>query len=800
MLSFVLLVLLLAQSPKAFSQDSEGDPNLAQDDSGNLPAHNQEATEPVQQTQRRNTMGTNDNFEGGPVTRDTLRSNCERDGGRVAGVEGGDGIRCSFNGSDFNYTKYGKTAIDDDAETLAMEKRLNKKRDSKENLDATVDDSRSSGMRSSSQQPSLNSTTTQSTSSSNDDDTAPSSTSSSSNNSYTRAPSGDDLQKGLNDCAQATLNAESTCDEYSNKDLSSFHSGASRLVGMMAGSGGAAGNCALNGALAALVPGVTAAVTSQCAAAYYSCSSACSQATAASASQPAFVTAIASYKSRCESLSKKTNSFTSSVQGVGNSVKAAYECQKQLANNNDCMKDPIKCIFGNSDCSTPQSRQNNPACFCQYTNPNDPMCAIVNKMQDPNSTSDLASTTSLSSKLSADTPAALPLSRQSSSADEPPNPAEALLANSKPQPLGTVELQGKSGDGLSGTSGGGSTLGSAQKLGSAGQARSNIDTKINSGFLSAASFGIPPVAGTGPPVSQSKRFQMYKSAVRQKYPRMKKLDALALAHTLALRDVNHWLRLQDAVDQGQTEEQLTPLKAVLAAEPIFMDEKKMVTAADFIAKKQDNVEKEKSFYDSFIEFIGECYFYMGHKENHPLMALLSFILLAGISLIGAILPMALFERFYLKNPIIRRRKKNRETFSQYIPDLNEQDQKQLLEIDFEKIGGFSILYTYHYLWNLKNDLQYLNQALQKNGLTVEHKFMNFDKKVLLSCLYTEGQKDPEATGFVPMFLEKNERRLNYALAHYGLEDEMQWKYQKPISAEALLKTYGDKRKQIKRAG
>ena len=188
MLSFVLLALLLAQSPLAFSQDSDTDPNLTQDDSGNLPAHNQEATEPIQQTQRRNTMGTNDNFEGGPVTRDTLRSNCERDGGRVAGVEGGDGIRCSFNGSDFNYTKYGKTAIDDDAETLAMEKRLNKKRDSKENLDATVDDSRSSGMRSSSQQPSLNSTTTQSTSSSNDDDTAPSSTSSSSNNSYTRAP------------------------------------------------------------------------------------------------------------------------------------------------------------------------------------------------------------------------------------------------------------------------------------------------------------------------------------------------------------------------------------------------------------------------------------------------------------------------------------------------------------------------------------------------------------------------------------------------------------------------------------
>ena len=176
------------------------------------------------------------------------------------------------------------------------------------------------------------------------------------------------------------------------------------------------------------------------------------------------------------------------------------------------------------------------------------------------------------------------------------------------------------------------------------------------------------------------------------------------------------------------------------------------------------------------------------------MAFLSFILLAGISLIVAMIPFALFERFYLKSPIVLRRKNNQKTFSQYLPILSEQDQKQLFGIDFEKIGGFSVLYTYHYLWNLKNDLQYLNQALQKNGLTVEHKFMNFDKKVLLSCLYTEGQKDPEATGFVPMFLEKNERRLNYTLARYGLTNEMQWKYQKPISAEALIQTYGDKMK------
>ena len=31
-------------------------------------------------------------------------------------------------------------------------------------------------------------------------------------------------------------------------------------------------------------------------------------------------------------------------------------------------------------------------------------------------------------------------------------------------------------------------------------------------------------------------------------------------------------------------------------------------------------------------------------------------------------------------------------------------------------------------------------------------------------------------------------------------NEMQWKYQKPISAEALIQTYGDNRKETKRAG
>ena len=207
-------------------------------------------------------------------------------------------------------------------------------------------------------------------------------------------------------------------------------------------------------------PGITAAVTSQCAAAYYSCSSTCSQATAASASQPAFVTAIAAYKSRCE-VFRKTNSFTSSVQGVGNSVRAAYDCQKQLANNNDCMKDPIKCIFGNSDCSTPQSRQSNPACFANTQ----PQRSHV-RYREQNAGPQLLIRPCFHHKPFLQTQRRYACGATLTSSAlfgwRTPNPAEALLANSKPQPVGTVELQGKSGDGLSGASGGGSALGSAQ--------------------------------------------------------------------------------------------------------------------------------------------------------------------------------------------------------------------------------------------------------------------------------------------------------------------------------------------------
>ena len=131
------------------------------------------------------------------------------------------------------------------------------------------------------------------------------------------------------------------------------------------------------------------------------------------------------------------------------------------------------------------------------------MCDLLGQVED--SSSSTSNNVSLSSKLN-DAGTGLPLSRVPSSSEEPTNPAEELLANHQPQPVGNVELQGKSGDGLGG--GGGSVLGSAQKPGGgAGKAGSSISTKINAGFLAASSFGVPSVTGKESDIKQEKRFK-----------------------------------------------------------------------------------------------------------------------------------------------------------------------------------------------------------------------------------------------------------------------------------------------------
>ncbi len=238
-----------------------------------------------------------------------------------------------------------------------------------------------------------------------------------------------------------------------------------------------------------------------------------------------------------------------------------------------------------------------------------------------------------------------------------------------------------------------------------------------------------------------------------------------------------------------------------------MDENKTVKASDFISKKQNPEEKEKSIWESGLDTMIECVFFVYHWEEYPESAAVSlfFILCIAFSIAFLCLTvygkiLLIYENIYLHNPAVQRRKKNYDTFEGYLGLLSEKDQERLLEIDFEKIGGFSVLYAYMYLKNLKDGLELLNEAFRRKGLNNEHRYLEFDKKVLLGCLLSEGQKDPEATGFVPMFFQKNERRLNYNLTYYGLVDEMKWKYQKPISPEALLKTYGKNQRRLKQAG
>jgi hypothetical protein len=291
---------------------------------------------------------------------------------------------------------------------------------------------------------------------------------------------------------------------------------------------------------------------------------------------------------------------------------------------------------------------------------------------------------------------------------------------------------------------------------------------------------------------------MYKNAIKEMYPRMSKEDALALAHRLALRDVEAWQNLQASVNQGQTEEQLTPLKAVLADRPLYMDEVKTVTAADFIVKRQVK-EEEDDFLTPIKELIIEGFFYLHHREKYPFAALVAFFMMFIVPPAFLIAIKMIYEAEVTNSRLNLLRKGNKEYFSIYEKVMHPEDYQDLISIDFGSIGKFAGSHAIYYIKHLSKNRDYLNAALRRNGLNNEHSFIQYEPKVLMTCLKSEGNVRPDGKGFQPMFLEKNERRLNYSLAYYGLADELQWKYQKPISPEALIQTYGDKKKQTKRA-
>jgi hypothetical protein len=635
-------------------------------------------------------------------------------------------------------------------------------------------------------------------SNSNNTDSMQGSTTPQSSSSEPPAPSisNKTMQDYLNECAQASVDAESTCDIDKNEDTSGFSSGMARLSSMLNKSGAAnsSGGCAMLGAMGLAGGSILGGAKAECFSAKANCESACARAKSFLGEYSNFTDLVTSYSKRCDKIKDVSQALIGNAAGMGSLVNQANNCRKNLPPTDDCLKNPIKCAFGNSSCKTEADKRNNPSCFCQFVNPNDPMCAIVDQIQESSPNRDVASINT-SSKL--DTGSHLPLS-PSPDPVEQVNPAEALLANSKPQPVGTVELAGKSGDGLGG--GGGSALGASQKASPQGRsAGSNISTKVNAGFLSASSFGVPAVVGTGPKPNQPIRFKMYKNAIKEMYPRMSKEDALALAHRLALRDVEAWQSLQASVNQGQTEEQLTPLKAVLADRPLYMDEVKTVTAADFIVKRQVK-EEEDDFLTPINELIIEGFFYLHHREKYPFAALVAFFMMFIVPPAFLIAIKMIYEAEITNSRLNLLRKGNKEYFSIYEKVMHPEDYQDLISIDFGSIGKFAGSHAIYYIKHLSKNRDHLNAALRRSGLNNEHSFIQYEPKVLMTCLRLEGNVRPDGKGFQPMFLEKNERRLNYSLAYYGLTDEMQWKYQKPISPEALMQTYGDKKKQTKRAG
>jgi hypothetical protein len=98
-------------------------------------------------------------------------------------------------------------------------------------------------------------------------------------------------------------------------------------------------------------------------------------------------------------------------------------------------------------------RTRNPVCFCKYKNPNDPMCAMLSKLEE-NPTQDMSNSSVLISEGLQQWQGASTVSNRAlpETTKWPPR-LEELLAKHQAGPVGNVELQGKSGDGLGGGAG-----------------------------------------------------------------------------------------------------------------------------------------------------------------------------------------------------------------------------------------------------------------------------------------------------------------------------------------------------------
>jgi hypothetical protein len=123
----------------------------------------------------------------------------------------------------------------------------------------------------------------------------------------------------------------------------------------------------------------------------------------------------------------------------------------------------------------------------------------------------------------------------------------------------------------------------------------NISTKVNAGFMSASSFGMSTVTGKEPQAPNEKhRSNKYFRRLQLRHPNMTVDQVLVLAHRLALRDAKLWQHLHDAREQGQSEEKIVALRAVLEENLILPNSIKIPTSDGFKPIKKEIQEEDGS--------------------------------------------------------------------------------------------------------------------------------------------------------------------------------------------------------------
>ena len=139
------------------------------------------------------------------------------------------------------------------------------------------------------------------------------------------------MQGYLNECAQASVDAESTCDIDKNEDTSGFSSGMARLSSMLNKSGAAnsSGGCAMLGAMGLAGGSILGGAKAECFSAKANCESACARAKLYLAEYSNFTDLVTSYSKRCDKIKDVSQALIGNAAGMVSLVSQASNCKKR---------------------------------------------------------------------------------------------------------------------------------------------------------------------------------------------------------------------------------------------------------------------------------------------------------------------------------------------------------------------------------------------------------------------------------------------------------------------------------------